>query len=104
MYNNSKVFIPLEKYRLLAKEIYGFYVNNGYISVADLMNSFNDDKEFINLIGEIELLNLSDTYNVSQIEDYINVLKQYSINSEINLLEKQLRSTFDRKEKLELAE
>lgn len=104
MYNNSKVFIPLEKYRLLAKEIYGFYVNNGYISVADLMNSFNDDKEFINLIGEIELLNLSDTYNVSQIEDYINVLKQYSINSEINVLEKKLRSTFDRKEKLKLAE
>lgn len=104
IYNKSKVFIPIEKYRLLAKEIYGFYVNNGYISIADLMNSFGDDKEFINLIGEIELLNLNDTYNISQIEDYINVLKQYSIDNETKMLEEKLHSTIDMKSKLELAQ
>jgi len=104
MYNNSKVFIPLEKYRLLAKEIYGFYVNNGYINVADLMNSFSDDKDFINLIGEIELLNLNETYNVLQIKDYINVLKQYSYYSETKMLEKKLHDTSDYHEKLELAQ
>ena len=51
IYNNSKVFIPNEKYRLLAKEISCFYLNNGFIKVDDLINSFVNDDDIIKLIG-----------------------------------------------------
>lgn len=104
IYNNSKVFIPNEKYRLLAKEISCFYINNGFVNVADLMNSFGNDQEMIKLIGEIVSLDLNDNYDIAQINDYINVLKQYSINSETKVLEKQLHSTSDRAQKLALAQ
>ena len=103
-YQDSKVFIPNEKYRLLAKEISGFYINYGYISVADLMNSFNDDKEMINLIGSIITLDLNEFYDILQIDDYINVLKSFSIEGEIKILENKLHSTTDRTEKMALAQ
>lgn len=104
LYNKSKVFIPNENYRLLAREISSFYTNNGFISEADLMNSFIDDTDMIKLIGEIETLNLSDNYDEAKINDYLNVLREYSINSEIKDLEKQLHSTNNHDEKLVLAQ
>ncbi len=104
MYNNSKVFIPDEKYRLLAKEISGFYINNGFIDVSALMNSFTNNEDMIKLIGEIEFLNLNNEYDILQINDYINVLKQYSINSEINRLEQQMHTINNRDDKLVLAQ
>ena len=104
IYNNSKVFIPDEKYRLLAKEISCFYLNNGFVNIADLMNSFINNQEMTKLIGEIGTLELKDKYDASQIDDYINVLKQYSVNNEVLMLEKKLRATTDRNEKINLAQ
>lgn len=104
LYNESKVFVPNEKYRILAKEISCFYLNNGFVNIADLMNSFSNDEEMLKTIGEIGTLDLKDNYDLSQIEDYINVLKQYSINNEVINIEKKLRSTNDRNEKLLLAQ
>lgn len=104
LYNNSKVFIPNERYRLLAREISSFYTNNGFINVADLMNSFIEDEDMINLIGEITTIDLSDNYNEAKINDYLNVLHDYSVNNEKKLLDNQLRATGNRDEKLVLAQ
>lgn len=104
IYNNAKVFIPDERYRLLAREISSFYLNNGFINVADLMNSFIDDADMIKIIGEIETIDLSDDYDEAKIHDYINVLREYSVNNEIKNLENQLHSTNNRDEKLILAQ
>lgn len=104
IYNNAKIFIPDEKYRLLAREISSFYLNNGFINIADLMNSFIDDADMINLIGEIETIDLSDNYDEEKINDYIKVLRDYSVNNEIKKLENQLHVTNNRDEKLMLAQ
>lgn len=103
-YNNSNVYIPIEKYRILASEIKGFYQNNGSINVADLMNSFVDDNEMINLIGEIASLQLNDQYNDAQIDDYISVIKEYFIDSEKKDLKNKMQVTTDREQKLALAQ
>ncbi len=103
-YNNSNVYIPIEKYRILASEIKGFYQNNGSINVADLMNSFIDDNEMINLIGEIASLQLNDQYNDAQIDDYISVIKEYFIDSEKKDLKNKMQVTTDREQKLALAQ
>ena len=103
-YNNSNVYIPIEKYRILASEIKGFYQNNGLINVADLMNSFVDDNEMINLIGEIASLQLNDQYNDAQIDDYISVIKEYFIDSEKKDLKNKMQVTTDREQKLALAQ
>lgn len=104
IYNSSKVFIPDEKYRLLAKEISCFYLNNGFIKVADLMNSFINDEDIIKLIGEIEKLDLSDDYDIKKINDCINVLKQYTVNYETKKLDKELHNTDSYDEKIALAQ
>lgn len=103
-YNNSNVYIPIEKYRILASEIKGFYQNNGSINVADLMNSFVDDNEMINLIGEIASLQLNDQYNDAQIDDYISVIKEYFIDLEKKDLKNKMQVTTDREQKLALAQ
>ena len=104
IYNSSKVFIPNEKYRLLAKEISCFYLNNGFIKVADLMNSFVNDDDIIKLIGEIEKLDLRDDYDVNKINDCINVLKQYTVNYETKNLDQKLHNTDSYDEKIALAQ
>ena len=104
IYDKSKVFIPDEQYRLIAKEISCFYANNGFINPADLMNSFLNNKEIIGKIGEISSINLKEEYNISQIYDYINVLRQFSIDNESNMLEKKMQQSLNRDEKLRLAQ
>lgn len=104
IYNESKIFIPNEMYRLLAKEISGFYLNNGFINVSDVMNSFINDKEMLNLIGEIESIDLKEKYDENEIYDYINVIKQYNINSEKSKLNEKMVKSNDESEKLKLAQ
>ena len=104
MYNESKIFIADEKYRILAKEISGFYLNNGFINIADIMNSFITDVEMTNLIGEIGALDLKENYNVNEIEDYLNVIKQYNLNNEKTKINSQLHQSNDQLKKLELAQ
>ena len=104
MYNDSRIFIADEKYRILAKEISGFYLNNGFINIADIMNSFITDVDMTNLIGEIGALDLKENYNVNEIEDYINVIKQYNVNNEKNKINSQLHQSSDQLEKLQLAQ
>ena len=104
MYNDSKIFISDEKYRILAKEISGFYLNNGFINIADIMNSFITDTDMTNLIGEIGALDLKEKYNNEEINDYINVIKQYNINNEKTKINSQLHQSSDQLEKLQLAQ
>lgn len=93
-YIRSIVFMPTEKYRLLAKEISYFYKTNGYVSIADLISQ-NNDSELLKTINEIECLELRDNYSDEEIDDYIKVIEEFNVNFEINRLRNEMKNVVD---------
>ena len=113
MLNNAEViklyqkhigYMPTDKYRALAFEIYYFYKTNKYINVSDLMISLNDDNEKLNTINEINLLNLNDNYTTEQILDYIKTIKNYNIKVESKRLRELMKLEIDPLKKAEYAQ
>lgn len=104
IYNKKITYMPTDKYRYLAYEISIFYKDNNYINVADLMTSLNDNEEALKTIGEIESLNLKEEYTVDEINDYIDVIKEYNINFQIKKLKEKIDEEIDPLEKAKIAE
>lgn len=103
MYDKKITHMPTERFRHLAFKISYFYKCNGYINVADLLTELNDDEESIKTIGEINILNLPDEYEIDQIDDYLENIKEYNEKNYISNLENKLKEEVDLKRKLELA-
>lgn len=103
MYEKKITHMPIEKYRHLAFQIDYFYKENGYINYADLINYLNDDEESIKTLGEIISLELNETVNFDQIDDYLTNIKQYNEKEQINIYKNKLKEERDYKKKLELA-
>lgn len=104
IYNKNITFMSTEKYRYLAKEISYFYKSYNYITVADFLSFINDSPSLIKTIGEIESLNLKSEYTIDEINDYINVIKEYNIKSECNRLKDKIHAEFDPIKKAALAQ
>ena len=103
MYDKKITHMPTDRFRHLAFQISYFYKCNGYINVADLLTELNNDEESIKTIGEINILNLPDEYEIDQIDDYLENIKEYNEKNYISNLENKLKEEVDLKRKLELA-
>ena len=104
LYNKNITFMPTERYRHLAKEISYFYKTYNYIDVADFLSFVNDSLSLIKTIGEVESLNLKDEYTIDEINDYINVIKEYNIKFECNRLKEKIHAEFDPIKKAAIAQ
>lgn len=104
MYNKRITFMPTEKYRILAKEISYFYKKYNYIEIADFLSLINDSPSLIKTVGEIMSLNLKEDYSDEEISDYINVIKEYNIKSEIARLKEKMKTEIDPVKKAEIAQ
>lgn len=104
MYNKRITFMPTEKYRILAKEISYFYKKYNYIEIADFLSLINDSPSLIKTVGEIMSLNLKEDYSDEEISDYINVIKEYNIKSEITRLKEKMKTEIDPVKKAEIAQ
>ena len=103
LYDKKITYMPDENYRILAREVSYFYKKFGYINIADLISTINND-ELIKLIGQIEMLNLKETYTIEEIEDYINTIWEYNAKFEINNLKEKIKKETDPLEKAKLAQ
>lgn len=104
IYNKKITFMPTEKYRILAKEISYFYKKYNYIEIADFLSLINDSPSLIKTVGEIMSLNLKEDYSDEEISDYINVIKEYNIKSEIARLKEKMKTEIDPVKKAEIAQ
>ena len=94
MYNNKVTYMPKKEYRMLAREISLFFENNGYIDVSDLIDYIEGEEELSKTIGKVEKANLK-KYTNQEIEDYINVIKDYNIKTETKRLKEQINEEID---------
>ena len=95
MYDRKVTYMPKTEYRLLAREISEFYKKNGYINEADFLDYIEYDPDIMETIKKINQNNYSEKYTNEEIEDYINVIKDYNINSEVKRLTKKMDAETD---------
>ena len=104
MYNNKVTYIPTKEYRLLAREISTFYKNFGFISEADFIDYIECDPELMDTINKINKSNTKESYTLEEIEDYINVIKDYNVKEEIKRLTNKMKNLTDPLDKAKIAE
>ena len=104
MYNNKVTYIPTKEYRQLAREISAFYKNFGFINEASFIDYIECDSELMETIGKINKNNTKETYTLEEIEDYINVIKDYNVKEEIKRLTNRMKNLTDPLDKAKIAE
>ena len=102
-YDKKITYMPTDKYRHLAFQINTFYKKYGYINIADILTELRDDEESIKTIGELETLVLRDEYDSEEINDYLENIRIYNEQKQINKYKSELSKEADLKKKIELA-
>lgn len=103
LYNQKITFMPNEQYRNLAFHISYYYKLYGDINVSSLIDQFEDNKDLLKTLGEIEQLELKEEYTVEEIYDYLNTIKEYNLKNGQAELQKKLKEEQDLKEKVRIA-
>ena len=104
MYNNKVTYIPNKEYRMLAREISAFYKNFGFINEADFIDYIECDPDLMETISKINKNNTKETYTLEEIEDYINVIRDYNVKEEIKRLTNKMKNLTDPLDKAKIAE
>ena len=104
MYNNKVTYIPGREYRMLAREISSFYKNFGFINEADFIDYIECDPELMETINKVNKNNTKETYTLEEIEDYINVIRDYNVKEEIKRLTNKMKDLTDPLDKAKIAE
>lgn len=95
IYNNKVIYIPIEKYRRLARKISDFYNKHKCIDIADLFTEVSADEENMKTLQEIMTLQLKENYSKDEIQDYICTIYEYNIKFESDRLQEQLKKEVD---------
>ena len=103
MYDSKVKYLPTGEYYHLAIEISRFYKDNGYINIADLITSLEDDEDTIKTIGEILSLDFTENYSLEEINDYIAAIKESNLNGQLAKLNDKMKNEKDPLKKAEIA-
>lgn len=104
MYDKKVTYMPTKEYRLLAREISAFYHEYNRISEADFIDYIEGDKELTETIKKVNQNISTENYTLEEIEDYINVIKEYNINNAIERMQDKMHEITDPLKKAELAQ
>lgn len=104
MYDKKITYISNEEYRMIAREISTFYKNFGFITEADFIDYTECDSEIMKTLSKVNKENNKDSYTIDEIEDYINVINDYTVKQEVNRLADKMRQLSDPLEKAKIAE
>lgn len=95
--------LPTKQYRDLERLIVAYYKDYGYINEVDFLSYVLDkDESYMNTIKLINQENIKENFTLDEINDYINVILEYNIESERNRLNNLLKQTDDKEKKIEI--
>ncbi len=104
MYDKKVTFMPTKEYRLLAREISMYYKEHGNIDEANFIDYIEGDTDLIETIKKVNQNMSAAAYTLEEIEDYINVIKEYNINNAIERMQAKMQEIVDPIEKAEIAQ
>ncbi len=103
MYDRKVNYIPIEKYRFLAREISYFHKEYNTINIADFLSFINENETSTQTVSDLINSNIKETYTEEEIEDYIKMINDYNINMEIDRLMSLMRAEKDPLKKAEIS-
>lgn len=104
IYNSKGTYLPIEKYRRLARKICDFYKRNNCINIADLYTEMSIENNNIETLQEIMNLKLKDEYSKEEIYDYMDTIYEYNVKNESNRIQEQIKNEADTTSKAKLAQ
>jgi len=93
--DSKHIYFPIEKYRVLIREISYFYEKYGYINMADFASYIEANDEIKTVFNEIIRLDLDLCTDSNIILDYLMVIKNYNVALEIKRLENLIKNEVD---------
>lgn len=105
-YIKKVTFMPDDNYRALANKIRYFYEeHNNNFNAADFYTAVTNsgNEKILSLLNEILNMNLKLEFSPLEIDDYIEVIRDFNIKSEVNRIDNELKQNIDinlKKEKL----
>lgn len=93
LYHNKVAYMPTERYRLLASELWCFYHKHGFYELADFLSTTS--KTFEQTINEILKLNLKENYSQEEINDYVQAIKEYNIKYACKQIQEKVKKEID---------
>ena len=103
-YDREGIYFPEENMRFLASEISYYYHKYGTITIADFYTYLNEKENLLPIYNEVISSNFDDNPKDEAILDYIKVVREGVLKSEIKRLEGLIRNTVDPLEKARIAE
>ncbi|HOO68324.1 MAG TPA: DNA primase [Bacilli bacterium] len=102
IYENNKCYFPTTEFRYLANEIIYYFNKHKSIVIADFITYLNDKPELIDAINKVDIIDVSDNYSMEEINDYIDLLNNYSVESQIKKLTSEFKNSIDENRKTEI--
>ena len=102
-FENSLGYLIHDNMMALAYKIVEFRNDYGYFNYSDFIDYVGDNKLVKETIKEIMRYHNDEEYTESELEDYFDTIKEYSVKKRINELKKEMNETLDVNKKIELA-
>lgn len=102
-FENSLGYLIHDNMMALAYKIVEFRNDYGYFNYSDFIDYVGDNESIKETIKEIMRYHNDEEYTESELEDYFDTIKEYSVKKRINELKKEMNETLDVNKKIELA-
>lgn len=102
-FENSLGYLIHDNMMALAYKIVEFRNDYGYFNYSDFIDYIGDNELIKETIKEIMRYHNDEEYTESELEDYFDTIKEYSVKKRINELKKEMNETLDVNKKIELA-
>ena len=102
-FENGLGYLIHDNMMALAYKIVEFRNDYGYFNYSDFIDYVGDNELIKETIKEIMRYHNDEEYTESELEDYFDTIKEYSVKKRINELKKEMNETLDVNKKIELA-
>lgn len=102
-FENSLGYLIHDNMMALAYKIVEFRNDYGYFNYSDFIDYIADNELVNETIKEIMRYHNDEEYTESELEDYFDTIKEYSVKKRINELKREMNETLDVNKKIELA-
>ncbi len=102
-FENTLGYLIQDDRALLAYKIIEFRNDYGYYNYSDFVDYISDNEKLMNVLKEVMKYHNNEDYTMEELDDYINIIKMYSIKKRIDTLKIEMSETFDVNKKIEIA-
>ena len=102
-YYNNLSYLPDELDRKLASEIVLFFKKYKSFNLVDFITYLEDNNELVKRVSYIDSLDLSENYKMEEIDNYFDVINEFSNKKQIENLQNKLKTETNEVIRKELA-